>query len=539
MKKFFLITCLFQFCLVLPVSYGQEDLFDPLPPLVFSAETSILQGVVKDPLLRGDTLSVFYGTVTSYKDEHCVVDESGHFRFELCIGYPTEVRMGFTSRRGDRVSVFLPPGETTEVTIENNSNKLFYQYSGSWSRVNNEFANRAIHASLLPFVMTLDEVPSVKNVESFRTYLHDNYLRIVKGIEAREDLSPVTKKLLIMQRVIELYSFLKDAPYHLATAGIFPENTIISSQLPKDYFHPLSGLPSLGDPRFLYCLQYGYLVEQMRVTLPLFVDDSLHMEMYQDGRISSSDLILLSRLTDLSNSNSVEEFTGEEKNRLYECLRETEQYKMDCENRYWSTIFGEDLSFIHEYWEALRFVEKIRNFSLLSEDEKTSVAKWSHEAFRKQVLAYDHAMDWKKNRGLRDEIRTDQKTGKVRNEDLFLSFYKKHQGNPVLLVFWETWLATDGNTLKTLQPLKEELERRGMKVVAIASENSPEREWKKMINDEFSGRHIRVSRDQMRYLRNEYFIGNLPVFFLIDKEGIILRRFTDVSLVQELLRKAP
>lgn len=537
MKKNLFIAGLFAFCITLSGRCEVKDELRPLPPVTFSDKRSVLKGMVHDPQLKGDTVSLFYATVTGLRDESCVVDPSGHFCFDLSIGYPTEVRMGFSSYRGERVSVFLIPGEETEVKIENRSSKRYYQYTGSLARVNNEFANRAIHASLFPDVLKIDEVPSVKDVETFRDYLYERYTQLVEGIEAREDLSPLTKRLLAMQKEVQLYSFLKDAPYHLARAGIFPKSIVISTQLPDRFFVPLSGLPSLGDPRFLYCLEYAYLANQIRATLPLFTDDFLQEGLLREGWISDADFALLSRLTDLSQATSVDEFTEVEKKRLYECLKQKELYKKQCEDHYWSTIFGKDLGFIYSYWEVQREVEKIRTFVSLSAEEKERTRSWSNDFFRHEVLAFDRAMAVKKNRGLLDnEVRTNEKTGKIVDEDLFFSFYKKYKGSPVLLVFWETWLASEGTVMKTLQPLKEQLEQRGMKVVSVASEYSPGAEWKKKINEELTGRHVRVSRDQMRYLRNEYFIGNLPVFFLIDKEGVVLRRFTEVSLVRELLR---
>lgn len=536
MKKVFLITCIFACCFSLSGLCEVKDVLDPLPRIAFLDKPSVLKGIVNDPLLRGDTVSLFYGTVTGLRDESCAVDESGHFRFELSVGYPMEVRMGFASRMGERVSVFLTPGEETEVKIENRSSKLYYQYTGSLARVNAEFANRNLRVSLFTDVLKIGEVPSVKDVNSFRDYLYDRYTKIVTGIQEREDLSPWTRRLLAMQREIELYAFLKDAPYHLARAGIFPKSVVISTQLPDSFFLPLAGLPALGDSRFLYCLEYAYIADQIRGALPLFTDDFLQEGMYREGLISEPDFILMSRLSDLSNPTSVDEFTEAQKSRLYECLKLKETYKKQCEDRFWNVIFGQDLRFIKEYWEALREVDKIRTFSPLSAEEKEAMKGWSNGSFRREVLALDSAISVKKNRGLSDAvIRADEKTGKTVDEDLFLSLYRKHKGSPVLLVFWETGMASEGAVMKTLQPLKEQLEQRGMRVVSVASEFSPTAEWKKMIN-EYTGRHVRLSRSQIRYLRNEYFIGNLPVFFLIDKEGVVLRRFTDVGLVREMLK---
>ncbi len=538
MRKVYCIVWLALWCVCSPALRAADVATDGLPPLFFMDKPSVLQGVVNDLTLRGDTLSLFYSSLTGFRDEDCVIDEKGEFRIELSIGYPTEVRMGFSSFMGQRISVFLTPGEVTEVKIEQRSQKLYYQYSGSFARVNEEFANRAIHTSLFPDLLKVGEVPSVKNIASFRDYLYGKYKRIVEMINARADLSAATKRLIAMQRQVELFSILKDAPYHLARAGIMPDHSaVISTNLPDSFFLPLQGLPSLSDSSYMYCLEYAYFANQIQTALPLFDDAAQQKEMFRKGLISEEDYKLLCRLADLSNIASIDSFSEGEKARLYQCVQLKDRYVAGAKDRYWQTLFGTDYHFISEYWSVLDRVEQIYSFTPLTAAQKDEMQKWSTPWFCERVLAFDSLMSARKVRGLSgDSIRIDPLTKNTCRDDLFYSFYKRHKGSPVLLVFWESWLDSEGTTLRNLQPLKEKLEQQGVKVVYIASEYSPYNDWRKLINNVYTGRHIRVTRNQIRYLRNEYSLNSLPVFFLIDKEGVVQRRFADLASVRALIK---
>lgn len=530
MKTLFLIGCIL---FVLGCGQGiAQNRTDTLPSMKFVDAPSVLKGVVSDPALKGDTVSLLYYTLSGMSELNCIVDQDGHFSFELYIGYPTEMRMGFSSVREERISVFLMPGKESTVEVGNRSRKLYYKYSGAFARVNEEFANRAIHTVLFSEIWKLDELPSVKDVDSFRDHLLAQYLKIIGSIEHREDLSPATKRLIAMQREIELYALLKDAPYYLSAAGIVSKDGNYTIILPEDYFLPLSDLPSLSDPMFLYCFEYTYLADQIRAVLPIYSDEVLQKRMYREQLISKQDSILWARLNNLSNAVSLDTFTSEERERLYRCVQLKEEYKKQCEDGYWSRMFGTDSRFIKEYWEVLDRVEQIHSFIPLTENDKQQLKGWNFVYFRDMVLSLNSKMEMKKSRVLENDSIPLASSGIPEFKNLFFSLYLKHRGKPVLLVFWEVDSKASRIALNALQSLKRGWEERGLRVISVASEYSKEEDWKQLIYKAYPGRHIRLSQDQMRYLHNEYYMDGLPTYFLIDKKGTIIRRFGNIPVHQ-------
>lgn len=121
----------------------------------------------------------------------------------------------------------------------------------------------------------------------------------------------------------------------------------------------------------------------------------------------------------------------------------------------------------------------------------------------------------------------------VAGKNISLASFK---GSPVLLYFWASWCDSCRNDNARLIPLVNKYREKGLKVVAVSLDMNKE-VWQNAIRKDNIGDWTHVS--DLKYWNSpvvsQFNIDNIPLFFLIDKDGTIINRsVTPTSLDDRL-----
>ena len=106
--------------------------------------------------------------------------------------------------------------------------------------------------------------------------------------------------------------------------------------------------------------------------------------------------------------------------------------------------------------------------------------------------------------------------------NISLSSFK---GNPVLLYFWASWCDSCRNHNAQMLPIVEKYKNKGLKVLAVSLDMNKE-VWQTAIKKDKIGAWTHVS--DLKYWNSAvvplFNIENIPLFFLLDKDGNIINR---------------
>jgi len=119
---------------------------------------------------------------------------------------------------------------------------------------------------------------------------------------------------------------------------------------------------------------------------------------------------------------------------------------------------------------------------------------------------------------------------------------EQYRGDVVLLNVWATWCGPCVAEMPSMQRLYDELGPEGLKVVAVSVDRAESDEVQQWIEER--GLSFDVLHDQPAVIERIYNTTGVPESFVIDREGIIVKRIigpvqwdhpTQVALIRRLL----
>ncbi len=107
------------------------------------------------------------------------------------------------------------------------------------------------------------------------------------------------------------------------------------------------------------------------------------------------------------------------------------------------------------------------------------------------------------------------------------------EGTVVLIDVWGTWCGPCKAAMKTIEPLKEEMQGEDVSFLYLACGNSPKQTWSEMIPD-IHGEHYYITTDQWNEILKKYGAGGVPLYIMFDKNGNFVGKWTGFPGVDKM-----
>jgi peroxiredoxin len=101
---------------------------------------------------------------------------------------------------------------------------------------------------------------------------------------------------------------------------------------------------------------------------------------------------------------------------------------------------------------------------------------------------------------------------------------KEYRGKYVLLVFWASWSSQSCDAVKKILPVYEEFKDKGLELYMVSLDRSADSWEKRMTELHVSGMQVSDLKYWDSPVVDAYKINQLPVMYLLDKEGRILNK---------------
>ena len=98
----------------------------------------------------------------------------------------------------------------------------------------------------------------------------------------------------------------------------------------------------------------------------------------------------------------------------------------------------------------------------------------------------------------------------------------QHEGEVVLLNIWATWCAPCEAEMPSIQRLYEELEPKGLKVMAVSVDQGDTDQVKAWVDER--ALTFPVYHDQSGRIERSYMTTGVPETFVIDRHGVIVKK---------------
>ena len=205
-------------------------------------------------------------------------------------------------------------------------------------------------------------------------------------------------------------------------------------------------------------------------------------------------------------------------------------------------LIGSDRGILYDLKRFRDMIGQINNgFPLTDAQAQSLDTLFSNRAFAREVLARQRRID-----SLIAENK--KKTGfaihptPVRDtpEQTIEAIWEAYRGKVVFVDVWETWCGPCRRAMEATEPIKKELDGRGIVYLYLASESSPLEAWHNMIPG-IPGEHYRLDQETAAALREKFGFNGVPSYLLIDKEGKVAYQrtgFEGPEKIRQLLLEA-
>ena len=109
------------------------------------------------------------------------------------------------------------------------------------------------------------------------------------------------------------------------------------------------------------------------------------------------------------------------------------------------------------------------------------------------------------------------------------------KGNYVIIDFWASWCGPCRKSMPKLQNLSQQYNAKGLDILS-SSIDTDDKEWKKAVEEEARPWHQIITPDKNKTM-SDFRIKGVPTLFLVDKDGVIVEKFTGYNQrLEELLK---